>query len=115
WSFEQTPDRLPIFTTQPKTQVAGPGGAVAFDVLVQGAVDGFQWFFNGQPIPGATQPTLAVTNAQLSNVGPYFVRVRIGGRTADSRQADLELRDIDGTGQPPLLRAYDKFQDLLAA
>ena len=115
WSFEPTLDRLPVITLQPRNQVAVPGGTATFSVGTQGPVDGFQWFFDGSPIPGATQPDLSITNAQISNVGAYFVRVRIGTRVTDSRLADLELRDIDGNGQPPSLRAYDKFEDLLAA
>ncbi|MEY2409470.1 MAG: hypothetical protein QOF48_2140 [Verrucomicrobiota bacterium] len=115
WNFESTADRVPVFATQPKTQVAVPGGDATFASAIQGPVSDFQWYFNNAPIPGATQPSLTITNVQVTDVGPYFVRARLGSRFADSRMADLELRELDGTGQPPLLRAYDKWEDLLAA
>lgn len=115
WNFEPTLDRLPVIVVQPVSEVVPFGGTANFTVGVQPPVDGYQWYFNGQPIAGATQPLLRVTNAQLPRVGPYAVAVSLGPRTNFSRVADLELRELDGPGQPAQVRAYDKYEDLLAA
>jgi len=113
WDFEETLDILPIFTQQPKTQVVPVGGTAVFDVNLSLQPDGLQWFFNGAEITNATQPTLIIPNARTTNVGLYHVSVRLGGRSIDSQAAELELREIDGAGQPMAVRAQDKYEDLL--
>jgi hypothetical protein len=115
WDFEETLDILPIITQQPKTQVVPVGGTAVFSVNLSVQPDGLQWFLNGAAIQNATQPTLLITNAQATNVGLYHVSVRLGTRTLDSQAAELELREIDGAGQPMAVRAQDKYEDLLDA
>ncbi len=115
WDFESTTDVLPIFTQQPKSQVVPVGGTAVFSVNLSVPPDGLQWFFNGTAMQNATQPMLIVPDAQVTNVGLYHVSVRLGGRILDSQAAELELREIDGAGQPPALRAQDKYEDLLDA
>ncbi|HEU0008496.1 MAG TPA: immunoglobulin domain-containing protein [Verrucomicrobiae bacterium] len=115
WDFEPTADILPIFAQQPKSQVVPVGGMAVFSVNLSVPPDGLQWFFNGTAIQNATQPMLLVPDAQITNVGLYGVSVRLGGRIIDSQAAELELREIDGAGQPPALRAQDKYEDLVDA
>ena len=113
WDFEPTLDILPIFDLQPQTQVVPVGGLAVFNVNLSIPPDGFQWFFNGAALPNETQPVLRVPNAQLNKVGQYQVSVRLGGRSIDSKPAELELREIDGAGQPSGVHAEDKYEDLL--
>jgi hypothetical protein len=116
WDFQPTTERLAVITLQPVSQIVPVGGTAVFGVGAQTPVDGIQWYFNNsQLIAGATQPLLRITNAQPANVGSYLARLRLGNRTVDSRAADLELRETDGPGQPAQVRAYDKWEDLLAA
>jgi hypothetical protein len=115
WDFEPTADILPIVTQQPKTQVVPLGGTAVFSINLSLPPDGLQWFLNGTVIQNATQPTLQVPNAQTKDVGLYEVSVRLGGRSFDSQAAELELREIDGAGQPMALRAQDKYEDLVDA
>jgi len=35
----------------------------------------YQWFFNGQPIPGATEPTLEIADITADHLGTYLVRI----------------------------------------
>ena len=53
------------------------GGFVGYDspisIEVTGQWLGFQWFFNGAAVPGATNSTLVLRNSQATNSGPYFV------------------------------------------
>jgi len=115
WRFEDTGDELPVITQHPRSLVVPRGAAAQFFVNVQGAVNGFQWVFNGTSLPGATQPVLTIQNVSEAHVGRYFARIGVGNRFIDSHPADLDLREMDGPGQPPLIRAFDKFEDLLAA
>jgi Concanavalin A-like lectin/glucanases superfamily/Immunoglobulin I-set domain len=71
--------KAPIITTQPRNVACYVGDLPAFSVGVDQANSilplGYQWLFNGSPIPGATAATLVVTNAQLANAGNYSVQV----------------------------------------
>ncbi len=59
---------VPVFTTQP-ISVAVTGGTVALDAVAAGA-GSYQWMLNGSPMPGATRPTLLLSDAAAS-AGTY--------------------------------------------
>src|SRR5207248_8890910 len=86
--FIQTPDLLPEITVQPANQVVSFGGVATFSVRATGNNLGYGWYFNGNPIPGATSDTLTVTNAGVAQVGSYSVRVTDSGsgRSLDCRR-----------------------------
>jgi len=61
-------------TTQPKSLSGLEGTNVSLSVAAKGTPPlGYQWQFSGSSIPGATNPTLAVHDLQLSNAGSYRV------------------------------------------
>lgn len=114
WDFQATPDLLPVFTLQPKSQNVALGDPAAFTVQTTFANDRYQWFFNGQPLTGETQNMLVIPSVTASNVGSYHVLVTRGTRSLESRVVELDAREIDGPGQPAV-HAYDKYEDLVAA
>jgi hypothetical protein len=62
------------FTAQPTSQTVVLGATVIFSVGADACPSPYyQWYFNGVPIPGATRSSLQITNAQLTNAGPYWV------------------------------------------
>ena len=65
-----------VLTWQPESTSALPGTNVTLRVGANGfgPLD-YRWQFNGQNLPGATNDTLAFTNAQVSNEGIYRVIV----------------------------------------
>jgi subtilase family serine protease len=68
----------PVITMQPANQTAVVGGTAAFTVAAIGNTPFFyQWSFNGtnNPIAGATNATLTLTNVQLNQAGSYAVTV----------------------------------------
>lgn len=82
----------PVITTQPVGQSFALAGGVTLSVGALGAGLSYQWQFNGVNIPGATSPTLSVTNLAATNAGAYRVVVNsTAGGTATSQDANLLL------------------------
>ena len=67
----------PVINTQPANAVVYEGtGSVSFTVEASGAVPLFyQWLFNSNSIPTATNATYTLTNPALTNAGFYSVIV----------------------------------------
>lgn len=83
----------PVIVTQPLSQNVPPGGSTTLSVAVSGTMPcAFQWRFNGSAIPGATQATLAIANAQPGSTGNYSVVVSNLINVAFSTEARLTVR-----------------------
>ncbi|HYG33467.1 MAG TPA: immunoglobulin domain-containing protein, partial [Clostridia bacterium] len=72
--------KVPLsFTSQPQSQTVAQGSNVTFTVSITGSAPaGYQWTFNGSPIPGATAGSSStnfytITNVQPSHAGNYAV------------------------------------------
>jgi hypothetical protein len=66
----------PRITVQPVGLVVSPGSNITFTVAATGTgLVRYQWQVDGQDLPGATAPTLAINNAQLVNEGEYVAVV----------------------------------------
>ncbi len=66
----------PQITTQPQGLTVFAGADVTFHVIATGTAPlGFLWRFNGTPLPGATNDSLALTNVQGPAAGNYTVLV----------------------------------------
>jgi uncharacterized delta-60 repeat protein len=57
--------------------------------------EGNQWFKNGEPIPGATSPTLEITS-----MGAYFVQVTVNGCTGSSNESTLTDNEMERNSIP---------------
>jgi len=67
---------LPRITEPPRRVDVAQGSDVLFQVTAEGEVPlSYQWFFNDNPIEGATARTFAIPSAQFANGGSYSVRV----------------------------------------
>jgi pimeloyl-ACP methyl ester carboxylesterase len=77
----------PSITVAPKSQSVVVGAKVVLSVQATGSQPlTYEWFFNGDVLPGATNTTLTLTNVQLAATGDYAVRVSnsLGNETSPS-------------------------------
>lgn len=82
----------PVITVQPVSRQAFLGGVVSFSVETTGTPPlTFQWYRNGQPIPGATNPTLTLNPVRSTDAGNYKVSVTNVYGTTTSQEAALTL------------------------
>jgi hypothetical protein len=68
-------DGFPVISVHPQNQNFAVGVTGSISVTASGATS-YQWRFNGSEIPGATDATLTLTNAQIANSGYYTVLVK---------------------------------------
>ena len=82
----------PFIVTQPASQTVNAGLTVSFVVVAGGDPTlTYQWRLNGNPIAGATSPTLTLANVQASQAGLYSVVVSNPYGTAVSANATLTV------------------------
>lgn len=104
-----TPVTAPYIILQPQSQTVPVGGNVTFAVYRAGiAPMTFQWRFNGTNLPGATGPTLTLTNVSVANHGVYSVILSNSAGVLLSSNAFLNV-----AVPPPL--AYEPFAPALTA
>ncbi len=93
--FTTAPAGAPTITAQPASQVTSAGSSVTLAVGTSFGSYSYQWRFNGSPIPGATGPTLTITNLDASLAGDYDVIVTGGGVSLVSSAARVVLTDFN--------------------
>lgn len=97
WNLESTGVRVPVITLQPRSQTVLPGATATFTAAAtdpRGVVI-YQWFHNGQPIPGATSSNLTVKYVQAADLGQYHVAVTNSVRRSSlSKAVDLEIGPV---------------------
>ncbi len=94
WSGQMaTPEPAPItIRRQPESRDvrAGDGFQLSVEAIGPGALT-YQWYRNGVALPGMTGADLAVANAQAVHTGKYFVRLKSGSSSLDSREAQVNV------------------------
>src|SRR5690349_17401465 len=81
----------PVILAPLSNVVASLGSEASFIVQAEGTVPlTFQWQFNGQNLPGATNSWLSITNIEFFNAGDYNVTVSNANGTASSK-ASMEV------------------------
>ena len=76
WDLETIEKEVPIIFDPPKPVVTLSGGQAVFRVGTFSQGTSFQWFFNGQPILGATDNIFTIPRAKREHVGQYSVRIQ---------------------------------------
>lgn len=89
----------PIITSQPSNSFSLIGGTATFSATAVGSLPvSYQWLFNNTPIPDATNASLTIPNAQISNAGSYSVLVSNDFGFATSSNATLYLQGVYAWG-----------------
>lgn len=90
----------PLILTQPFSQSVAPGLNATFFVKTGGTPPlSYQWQLNGTNLPGATNTSLTITNAQSGNLGDYQVAISNDVSTVTSSSATLEFGNIAAWGE----------------
>ena len=92
----------PTITTQPLPASVCAGDAVSFSVAADGAgILDYQWYKDGQPIAGATEPSYAIDPVVAADAGTYDVLVTDDCGSVTSDAAALTVDAGPGiTAQP---------------
>jgi hypothetical protein len=93
----------PVITTQPTNETAYVGQSANFSVTVGGTQPfSYQWRFNTTNIVGATNATLLIASAQLTNAGIYAVLVSNVVNSILSSNAFLTVNPPPPCDPPPV-------------
>ena len=109
---QSAPPIAPVILTQPTGRTTYVSSNVTFNVLASGDPPlGYQWRFNGDPIPGRTNASLTLTGVQFSDIGNYSVTVGNVFGTATSSNAFLTVLPLPSCTPPPAgLVSWWKFE-----
>ncbi|HOC57030.1 MAG TPA: immunoglobulin domain-containing protein [Verrucomicrobiota bacterium] len=107
-NYLRWPTAPPVITSHPASTHAFMGSNVTFSVQVGGTPPfSYQWRFLGEPLAGATNSLLSLTNLQPTQQGTYDVLVSNSGGSVTSSVVTLTL---DGapviTAQPTNLTIF---------
>ena len=84
--------QLPVITVHPVGQTRQENQSVALSVTAGGTPPlTYQWFRNGQPLPGATGASLEFASLRLADAGTYWVGVRNAAGALVSQPAVLQV------------------------
>jgi hypothetical protein len=78
-----------VLLNQPQSIAAATGATVVFSALAGGNMPTYQWQFDGIDLPGATSPTLTLSDVGAAQVGSYTVVISAQGTVAVSVPATL--------------------------
>ena len=80
----------PTVTQSPEDQSIKEGGTVTLVVGADGA-DSVQWFLNDEPVEGANEATLVISDAGADDAGTYFAEVSNSAGSERSNPANVEV------------------------
>jgi len=101
----------PTISSQPTNRTATVGATTTFAIMAGPPPLSYQWFLNdlGNPISGATNSSLTLTNLQTSQTGIYFVQATGTYGTTISSSAQLTV-----TTDPPSFTSQPTSRSVLA-
>jgi hypothetical protein len=89
----------PSIVTQPQDQIVVAGHSATFSVIASGTQPlNYQWWYNGNSLPGATAAVFTLGSASSTNAGLYSVVVTNPLSAAVSSNALLAVTALDAWG-----------------
>ncbi|WP_221031130.1 immunoglobulin domain-containing protein [Actomonas aquatica] len=105
FTLSRQPLRAPVLLTygRPPVDSTRPEGSYfSFEVSPNGSQPmAYQWFKDGEPLPGATLPSLSISSLSESDAGVYVLRVTNAAGTAETPPARLTVGPYPPT--PPAI------------
>ncbi len=99
-------DDSPAILTQPQSHTLAPGMSLILSVSAQSSLPvSYQWFKDGQPIPGANSSTLQITGVQTQDAGQYTVQISNGHAAVVSDPAWVRAAAVAPSTSP-----FDQWQ-----
>ena len=100
WAVSQTATLSvcvpPVITAQPRTLSVSVGSTANFSADATGTAPlTFQWYFNGEPISGATNKSHGIDSVQAADSGLYYAIATNCGGAATSQVAWLFVTGFD--------------------
>jgi hypothetical protein len=90
--YYDAPPELPGFVQQPQNAYVGLGEAASFSTFAGGTLPlAYQWWKGASPIGNATNTTLLITNAQLTDDADYYMVINNPGGSVTSVVAHLTV------------------------
>lgn len=100
FTLQLTATNVPVVVTSPKSRTVSPYGSVLFTVLAAGLpAPKLQWVFNGTPLPGKTNMSLALHGVTTIDAGSYSVIASNSGGVTESTSAILTVADTNPVPQ----------------
>jgi endonuclease/exonuclease/phosphatase family metal-dependent hydrolase len=94
----------PVVTQQPASTAAVEGGAATFAAVVSGTAPlRYQWNFNSQPLPGATNSTLVLSGLSTNQTGAYSLTITNAAGATNSTAAALTVIPPNASGTVTLV------------
>ncbi len=88
----EVPAVAPVILAQPTNGFVKVAGTASFAVTASGLpAPGYQWWFNGVPITGATNASLSLPNVQTNQAGNYAVILTNAAGSVTSASVSLTL------------------------
>src|SRR5581483_8469774 len=78
--FTTSRSQAPRIVAEPDDEMFAAGGSGAITVQANYG-ERYQWFRNGTPVPGATQPTLGFEKVEIKDAGNYSCAITGDGKT----------------------------------
>jgi hypothetical protein len=92
WQLTPAAWVLPTLSSPARYLTVLPSQAATLSVDYSSAEPlAFQWFHNGQPVPGANQPQLGLPSVSAAEVGLYWLRLATTDYEVFSRPIDLQI------------------------
>lgn len=91
-------------TSQPQDKEALSGSSVSFSVEVEGTVNNYQWFKDGEAIENSNASTLDLNNLQLEDTGEYYCII-----TGDCSEitSDIAVLTVNDSGENGPIISFD--------
>jgi hypothetical protein len=105
-------DQPPVVRVAQSVREVEKGGTAVLVAAAEGAVSGYQWYFGSEPLAGATNAVLALSDLQVAQSGDYYAEVT--NPSGSTRSEPVHLAVFDPALMPRIVAGPDLLNTLTA-